>query len=291
MSKTTDAMDAFMEAFIVMVASFLTSRTTYIMAIGFIAVYVSSGRTEALQQLLAYLGLSSVWVIKLASQNVAGIIKNGGSHAPRIAEKPKKAPEIPKPSDSSQVRVDTPFFAPLPPVPPPSGPRIDWKEFSIQVDAEKQRLIRECTGEKGGKAETFAKWEAIRNVGGRFIVTVIQDLDIYASMMLDGAFSRFKEAAGFGFHEIEGGRVPEKFAKQCGCNLIVPWAIQNNAYDDWLEVNNAIQRANSINAISDEEWREGWRDRFPEQQRTLWYVYQNIARYPAPPVEPIPIIY
>lgn len=82
MKKSIDALDSLGEGFINLVKSFITSRTTWVMAAGFIAVWLSSGKIEAMQQLLAYLGLGGIWVLKMGVQNVAGIIKSNGLPVP-----------------------------------------------------------------------------------------------------------------------------------------------------------------------------------------------------------------
>ncbi len=105
------------------IRSFIGSRTTWVMLIGFSAVWLSSGKIEALQQLLAYLGLSSIWVIKMATQNVTGLIKNGGvkpTAAPQASVANEKASGTSIPSNllynTEDMKFDTTTWDLKPPV-------------------------------------------------------------------------------------------------------------------------------------------------------------------------------
>lgn len=119
MSKTFDALDELGGGFVNLIKSFLTSRTTWVMALGFLAVYVSSGKVEAFQQLLAYLGLGSIWVIKMGAQNIIGQIKGNGVPTP----KPEvKVEYMPQPEPKAE---------PLPPVVPEKP--FDVKTFHERV--------------------------------------------------------------------------------------------------------------------------------------------------------------
>lgn len=111
MSKTVDALDELGKGFLGLLTSFLTSRTTYIAALGFIAVYLSSGRIEAFQQLLAYLGIGGVWILKMGVQNVVGIVKNGGKDSDKVVD------WLPQHTIPAYQSVDTVKPGPISPVP------------------------------------------------------------------------------------------------------------------------------------------------------------------------------
>ncbi len=115
------------------IRSLVGSRTTWVMLVGFTAVWLSSGKVEALQQLLAYLGLGSIWVIKMATQNVASIIKNGG-----VKPSVPQAPEIIEVTRVSEKTVEFPRV--ISPVPFPDTTPPFTVADNVLVEAQKQAI-------------------------------------------------------------------------------------------------------------------------------------------------------
>jgi len=112
-----------------MVRSLLSSRTTWLAAIGFTAIWLSSGKVEAFQQLLGFLGISGLWIIKIGVQNVVGIIKGNGK--PALSVKPEVI-SVGMPQPEKRLEV------PLPPVPPPAP------EQPFDVEAFHKRVLNDA---------------------------------------------------------------------------------------------------------------------------------------------------
>jgi hypothetical protein len=152
-----------------MVRSLLSSRTTWVMAIGFVAIWMSSGKVEAIQQLLAYLGLGSIWVIKMGAQNVVSLIKGNGLPAPK--------PE-PKPIPSADIRVE-PELKPLPPVVP---------EKPFDVKAFHERVLSDV-GSKYSEVNPFTVFSEAKDRGSVTTCYGIQQAKDYWDYLVPLAYA------------------------------------------------------------------------------------------------------
>ena len=115
-----------------MLRSLLASRTTWVMALGFFAVYVSSGKVEAFQQLLAYLGLGGIWVAKMGIQNIIGQVNNNKTTSP---EKPAEVTPVPTLAPS---------------VAPPGTPTYDTWDLGPPIPFDKEAFAKEVESSVNG---------------------------------------------------------------------------------------------------------------------------------------------
>lgn len=204
------------------------------------------------------------YVVTKTMQNKT-IIQNGG-----IKNKiPLQAPE--KPIDVSRLNVQE--FAPPTEQEPqivPSAEPVDWAEFWRQVEAEQNRLIKELPHEK---VPAFARYEAIMNVGKRFPVSLTEDVQMYADIVLDAAEGWFRDIAGFDYWEAKQKGIPLDIARECGCSSLDAWISTKAALIKPIvaAIKRALDRTNTL-----ERLQEGWQSRFPNWARTLNYVFENV---------------
>jgi hypothetical protein len=116
-----------------MLRSLLASRTTWVMLLGFLAVYASSGKIEAFQQLLAYLGLGATWVIKMGVQNIVGQVKGNGTATNTAQAQAAVAMDSGAQTQPAAAQQEiTPIAAAQPQIPTPPEP-LDIKLFHERV--------------------------------------------------------------------------------------------------------------------------------------------------------------
>jgi len=150
---------------------------------------------------------------------------------------------------------------------------VDWSGFWSQVEAEESRLIKELP--KGEKGKEFARYEAIMNVGRRFPVNNTEDITSYAAAIYDSTLKWFKEVAGFDYWEAQVNGIPAALAGRCGCSNLDAWITDNMHVKPAVQaVKYGISRCNEL-----AELQSGWQASFPDWARTLFYVYQNVARH------------
>jgi hypothetical protein len=155
-----------------MVRSLLASRTTWLAVIGFIAVYASSGKIEAFQQLLAYLGIGGVWILKMGVQNVAGIIKGNGLPTP------KPEPEATMKVNASDLDT-TILHKPLPPVVP---------EKPFDVKAFHERVLSDV-GSKYSEVNPFTVFSEAKDKGSVTTCYGIQQAKDYWDYLVPLAYA------------------------------------------------------------------------------------------------------
>jgi len=251
---------------VVKIKSLALSATFWLMIIGFVAVYRTAGELEAWQQLLAYLGIGGLFIVKRGAQNVAYTIKNGAS---------KVKPERPKtewPKALADFMVEE-ASAPLG-VKPPMPNEVDWEFFWWSVAKEKERLVAELPGEK---SEEFAQFEAIRTVGGRILFADPSDLREYAQTVLNGANIWFEKVAGFNYWEAQTpdpktGKTPLESKGKCPYTSLSQMAYEEGFIMPFREVEKASKYVGYCQILPAD-----WQRSFPENLRTLNYVYNNIV--------------
>lgn len=253
---------------VVKLKSLVTSVTFWLMIIGFVAVYRTTGELEAWQQLLAYLGIGGLFVVKRGAQNVAYTIKNSAS---------KLTPEKPKtewPKALAEFMIETtskPGDAPAGVKPPIE---VDWEFFWWNVTKEKERLMAELPKEK---LEEFAQFEAIRNIGRKTLFADPTDLKEYAQTVLNAANIWFEKVAGFNYWDVqtpdpETGKTPLESKGKCPYTSLSQMAYEEGFILPFREVEKASRYVGYCQMLPDD-----WQRSFPENLRTLNYVYSNIV--------------
>ena len=252
---------------VVKLKSLATSATFWLMIIGFVAVYRTAGELEAWQQLLAYLGIGGLFIVKRGAQNVAYTIKNGASKVK--PEKPKT--EWPKALAEFMTETATMGETPLG-VKPPIG--VDWEFFWWSVTKEKERLVAELPKEK---LEEFAQFEAIRTVGRRTLFIDPSDLTEYAQILLNGANIWFEKVAGFNYWDAQTpdpktNKTPLESKGKCPYTSLSQMAYEEGFILPFREVEKASKYTGYCQMLPND-----WQHSFPENLRTLNYVYGNIV--------------
>jgi hypothetical protein len=250
----------FLTQIVVKIKDLVTSVTFWLMIIGFVAVYRTAGELEAWQQLLAYLGIGGLFIVKRGAQNVAYTIKNGAAKA------------LPPPAthkiDVGVSTTSTEMVGVKPPV------EVDWEFFWWSVIKEKERLIAELPKEK---LEEFAQFEAVRTVGRKILFNDPSDLKEYAQILLNGANIWFEKVAGFNYWDAQTpdpktGKTPLESKGKCPYTSLSQMAYEEGFILPFREVEKASKYVGYCQMLPND-----WQRSFPENLRTLNYVYGNIV--------------
>lgn len=251
----------FLTEIVVKVKSLVTSVTFWLMIIGFVAVYRTAGELEAWQQLLAYLGIGGLFIVKRGAQNVAYTIKNGATKA-----LPAPVEQVTSVS-SGGASTEMPMGV-KPPI------EVDWEFFWWSVAKEKERLMAELPKEK---LEEFAQFEAIQNVGRKTLFADGSDLKEYAQTLLNAANIWFGAIAGFNYWDAQTpdpktDKTPLESKGKCPYTSLSQMAYEEGFILPFRAVERASKYAGYCQMLPDD-----WQRSFPENLRTLNYVYGNIV--------------
>jgi hypothetical protein len=271
MKKTLEVLDEV----IAKILNTLVSTKFWVMvvtvAIGAITVIQSGGSIwEAILGALLIISGGTTYSVTKMRQNLEYIRSNAGAGRP-----PVLPPAISLPTVESAPSAPPLGFGTV--VSPPVG--VDWTEFWNDVELVAERLQREVPG----KQPSFAKYEAIQNVGRLYKVSELDDLYSYARAVYDSCLAWWKEMAGFDYLEALEKGVPKAYQNpSCPTSDLTLWIRSSNnpaALKLCIqEIRNAARKLNQISAMyswSEKDLEAFWK-RYPDDMRTLSYVYNTV---------------